>query len=563
MARGIIGLRAELAGGHATREPLMNAERRDYFEYVRQPLPAPPAGPVNAWITCCGAHLGQQREALCWVDLQRQVHRYTFEQLDAWSAQFAHLLVARGLKPGNVVAGLLPRRLELLIVILGTWRAGCVYQPLFTAFGPKALEHRLSSSGAKLVVCSLDQRPKLDQIAAAPPVLTLGGEGEQDFWQAMEGLPTTFEPVPLTGDDPFLIMFTSGTVGAAKGLLVPLRGLQVMAAYMREALDLREEDVFWNIADPGWAYGLYYGVIGPLALGHSTTFHEGPFTVDSCYRTIAELGVTNLTGAPTAYRMLMAAGEAAAAPIKGRLRVVSSAGEPLNPEVIRWFDKALGVVIHDHYGQTETGMILCNHHGLVHPVRPGSAGYPLRGFRLEVLDEAGQPQPVGKPGMLAVHIADSPALFFTGYLHTDRQPFKDGWYLTGDTVERNEDGSIAFVGRSDDVITSAGYRIGPFDVESCLLEHPEVIEAAVVGKPDPERTELVKAYVVLRQGASASDALAEELAQYVKKRLSAHAYPREIEFVDELPKTPSGKIQRFLLRNQAKAEAEQAARPAG
>jgi len=535
---------------------------RDYFEHVRQLQPAPAPGPVNAWITCCGAHLGQQREALCWVDLQRSVHRYTFEQLDAWSAQFAHLLTARGVLAGEVVAGLLPRRLELLIVILGTWRAGGVYQPLFTAFGPKSLEHRLSSSDAKLVVSSPDQRPKLDQIAAPPPVLTLDAGNEEDFWRALEGLPTAFEPVPLTREDPCMIMFTSGTVGAPKGLKVPLHGLDVMATYMREAVDLRQDDVLWNIADPGWAYGLYYGIAGPLALGHSTTFHEGAFTVASCYRTIAELGVTNLMGAPTAYRMLMAAGDAPAAAVKGQLRAVSSAGEPLNPEVIRWFDKALGTLIHDHYGQTETGMTLCNHHALAHPVQAGSAGYPLPGYRLEVLGEDGRPQPVGTPGMLAVHLADSPALFFRGYWQAERQPFKDGWYLTGDTVERNADGSIAFVGRSDDVITSAGYRIGPFDVESCLLEHADVVEAAVVGKPDPERMELVKAYVVLRQGAAGNDALAAELSQYVKQRLSAHAYPREIAFVSELPKTPSGKIQRFLLRNQARAEAEQAAHPA-
>jgi acetyl-CoA synthetase len=298
-----------------------------------------------------------------------------------------------------------------------------------------------------------------------------------------------------------------------------------------------------------------------LQLGIATTFYEGAFNAKSTYDIIERLGVTSLAGSPTAYRLLMAEGPEAAARVKGRLRVVSSAGEPLNPEVIRWFDKALGTLIHDHYGQTETGMTLCNHHALRHPVQAGSAGYALPGYRLEVLGEDGQPQPVGTPGVLAVHIADSPALFFRGYWQTERQPFTDGWYLTGDTVERNEDGSIAFVGRSDDVITSAGYRIGPFDVESCLLEHADVVEAGVVGKPDPERLERVKAYVVLRDGVTGSDALASELAQYVKRRLSAHAYPREIAFVSELPKTPSGKIQRFLLRSQAKAEVEQAAPP--
>jgi len=534
----------------------MSTTTRDYFEHLRTLDTTPAPGPVNAWQTCVGAHLGQQREALCWIDLQRVVRRYTFEQLDAWSAQFAHLLLSLGVGPGEVVAGLLPRRLELLIVVLGTWRLGAVYQPLFTAFGPKSLEHRLSSSGASLVVASADQRPKLDEVPDHPPVLTLGSGDAEDFWAALEGLPQAFDPVARDREDPCMVMFTSGTAGAAKGLLVPLHALDAIATYMREAVDVREDDVLWNIADPGWAYGLYYGITGPLALGHSVTFHEGPFTVESCYRTIAELGVTNLMGAPTAYRMLMAAGDAAAAPVKGQLRAVSSAGEPLNPEVIRWFDKALGTVIHDHYGQTETGMTLCNHHALAHPVQAGSAGYPLPGYRLDVLSEDGQPQPVGVPGMLAVHIADSPALFFRGYWKAQVQPFKDGWYLTGDTVERNADGSIAFVGRSDDVITSAGYRIGPFDVESCLLEHPDVVEAGVVGKPDPERRELVKAYVVLRPGVEGSDALATELAGYVKKRLSAHAYPREIAFVAELPKTPSGKIQRFLLRHQAGAEVE-------
>jgi acetyl-CoA synthetase len=536
----------------------MDRPIRDYFEHVRTLDFVPAPGPRNAWQTCIGAHLGAQREALCWIDTQRVVRRYTFEQLDSWSAQFAQLLRARGIGPGAVVAGLLPRRLELLIVVLGTWRAGAVYQPLFTAFGPKALEHRLAASGAALVVCSAEQRPKLDEVAAAPPILTLGSDDGEDFWAALEGQPQTFDPVPRRREDPCMIMFTSGTTGAAKALRVPLHALDAIATYMRDAVDLRPDDVLWNIADPGWAYGLYYGIAGPLALGHSVTFHEGPFTVDSCYRTIAELGVTNLMGAPTAYRMLMAAGDAAAAPVKGRLRVVSSAGEPLNPEVIRWFDQALGTVIHDHYGQTETGMTLCNHHALAHPVQPGSAGFPLPGYRLEVLSDDGQPQPVGVPGMLAVHVDDSPALFFRGYENTEAQPFKDGWYLTGDTVERNADGSIAFVGRSDDVITSSGYRIGPFDVESCLLEHPDVVEAAAVGKPDPERFERVKAYVVLRPGVAGDEALAAALAQHVKIRLSAHAYPREIAFVDELPKTPSGKIQRFLLRNQARAEAETA-----
>ena len=213
----------------------MDRPIRDYFEHVRTLDFVPAPGPRNAWQTCIGAHLGAQREALCWIDTQRVVRRYTFEQLDTWSAQFAQLLRARGIGPGAVVAGLLPRRLELLIVVLGTWRAGAVYQPLFTAFGPKALEHRLAASGAALVVCSAEQRPKLDEVAAAPPILTLGSGDGEDFWAALEGQPQAFDPVPRRREDPCMIMFTSGTTGAAKALRVPLHALDAIATYMRDA----------------------------------------------------------------------------------------------------------------------------------------------------------------------------------------------------------------------------------------------------------------------------------------------------------------------------------------
>jgi acetyl-CoA synthetase len=305
--------------------------------------------------------------------------------------------------------------------------------------------------------------------------------------------------------------------------------------------------VFWNIADPGWAYGLYYAATGPLLLGHATMFYDGPFTVDSTYRLVRKHRVTNLAGSPTAFRLLIAAGEEAAAPLRGQLRVVGSAGETLNPEVVRWFAKNLDAPIHDQYGQTEVGMVLCNHHGLSHPVHPGSAGFPMPGFRLAVVDDEGRAVPAGTPGILAVD-RGSPLFWFPGYWQ-QANPAGD-YHLTGDTVELNTDGSISFVGRSDDIITSSGYRIGPYDVESALIEHPAVAEAAVVGRPDPQRTELVKAFVVLRPEFGATPALAEELQSLVKTRLAAHAYPREIEFIAEIPKTPSGKIQRFILRNQ-------------
>jgi acetyl-CoA synthetase len=324
---------------------------------------------------------------------------------------------------------------------------------------------------------------------------------------------------------------------------------------MRDAVDLRPEDRFWNIADPGWAYGLYYAVTGPLMMGLTTTFYDGPFTAESTYRIIETHGITNLAGSPTAFRLLIAAGAEAASRVKGQLRAVSSAGEPLNPEVIRWFEEHLAAPIHDHYGQTELGMVVNNHHRLRHTVHLGSAGLAMPGYRVAVLDDEGHELPPHRQGELAIDIARSPLLFFHGYWQQPTPAIGGGYYRTGDTVELEPDGCISFVGRADDVITSSGYRIGPFDVESALIEHPAVIEAAVIGKPDRERTEIVKAYVVLSDNFEASDALAEDLCQYVKRRLSAHAYPREIAFVKSLPKTPSGKLQRFILRNSEAAAA--------
>lgn len=501
---------------------------------------------LNACVECCDRHASTDAIALRWVGRDGARANWTFAQLRDAAARFASHLRDSGIRPGDCVAGLLPRTPELLVTILGTWRLGAVYQPLFTAFGPKAIEHRIRNAGSRLVVTDLVNRPKLDAVEDAPPILTVG----DDFWPTLEKHPAEFSPVMRRGDDPFLLMFTSGTTGPAKPLSVPLKAIVPFVGYMRDAVDLRSQDTFWNLADPGWAYGLYYAVTGPLAMGHATTFHDGPFTVQSTYQIIKELGITNIAGSPTAYRMLLAARGEVEAALKGRLRVASSAGEPLTPEVIRWFSECLRCPIHDHYGQTELGMVLCNHHGLRHPVSLGMAGFATPGHRVVVLNDAHQELAAGQPGMLAIDTERSPLFWFSGYQGTDRQPFAGPYYLSGDTVAINEDGSIGFVGRADDVITTSGYRVGPFDVESALIEHPAVVEAAVIGKPDAERTELIKAFVVLQSGWKADDVLADELRQHVRKRLSAHAYPREIEFVPDLPKTPSGKIQRFLLRRQ-------------
>ena len=520
---------------------------------------------LNACVECCDRHALPGRIALFWEGRDGSSAAYTFSELQDKAARFANFLLAQGVRRGDKVAALLPRNVELLITLFATWRIGAVYQPLFTAFGPKAIEHRLGSSGAKLVVTDAVNREKLSEVVDCPAVVTVGGlkgqgivRGDFSFWAELGNHPAGCEPVLLTGEEPFLLMFTSGTTGPAKPLEVPLKAIVAFQNYTRDAVDLRPDDAFWNVADPGWAYGLYFGITGPLGMGHPITFYDGPFTVESTCRIIEKYGITNLTGSPTAYRLLIAAGEAFASKVKGRLRVVSSAGEPLNPEVIRWFADNLGVTILDHYGQTEMGMVLCNHHGLEHPVHIGSAGFASPGHRIVVLDEQHRELDIGQPGILALDRSQSPMFWFNGYQGLETKAFVGQYYLSGDTVELNADGSISFVGRSDDVITTSGYRVGPFDVESALVEHPAVVEAAVVGKPCPERTEVVKAFVVLGARYCAEPQLAEELRLHVRKRLAAHAYPREIEFVDELPKTPSGKLQRFILRNQEIAKAQAA-----
>ncbi|WP_286978212.1 acyl-CoA synthetase [Pseudomonas sp.] len=540
------------------------AKSFDFRRAAEQSLAGTPDS-LNACIECCDRHALPGRIALFWEGRDGSSASYTFDYLQEQAARFANFLHSQGVTAGDCVSGMLPRNVELLITILGTWRLGAVYQPLFTAFGPKAIEHRVNTAGSKFIVTDAANRSKLDEVESAAQCITVSGakgvgiaRGDFSFWAELERQPDTFAPVMRTAEDPFLMMFTSGTTGLAKPVPVPLKAILAFTHYMRDAMGLRAEDAFWNVADPGWAYGLYYAVTGPLAMGHPTLFYEGAFTVESTCRVIRKYRITNLAGSPTAYRLLLAAKAEVEPLLKGRLRAVSSAGEPLTPEVIRWFADGLQTTIHDHYGQTELGMVLCNHHGYEHPVRIGAAGYAVPGHRVVVVDEACNELPVGQPGNLAVDMSQSPLFWFPGYQGMNTKAFAGKYYLSGDTVELNDDGSISFVGRADDVITTSGYRVGPFDVESALIEHPAVIEAAVIGKPDPERTEVVKAFVVLHAQYRADATLSEELQQYVRKRLSAHAYPREIEFVSELPKTPSGKIQRFLLRNQEIAKAQTA-----
>lgn len=512
----------------------------------------------------CDRWADGDRVALNYEGASRPASSHTFAELQRRSAQFANLLKARGIGKGDRVACLLPRTPELMVVVLGALRAGAVYQPLFTAFGGGAIEYRVTQAQTKLLITDPDNIAKLDDVNGCPPVLLFNraaADGKYadlaDFEEEMAGQSEAFEPVRIGADDPFLQMFTSGTVGKAKGVAVPARALLSFYVYMRFAIGLRPEDTYWNVADPGWAYGLYYAVVGPMLLGNTTHFNENAFTPETTYDMLRKYKITNLAAAPTAYRLLMANDDILGADDKFDLRVASSAGEPLNPEVIGWVDRRLGCPVMDHYGQTETGMTACNHHDLEQRiVRVGSMGFSMPGHRVVALDNDLNEVGEGETGELAVDMENSPLFFFPGYTWGEKNPFRGKYYLTGDVVISHGDGSHSFNGRDDDIITTAGYRVGPSDVESTLLEHEAVAESGVIGKPDLERGAIIKAYVVIKPQFDASDELAAELKTHVRSRLSTHAFPREIEFVEELPKTPSGKIQRFILRNRAKDEAD-------
>ncbi len=509
-----------------------------------------------------------EKVALFYEDADGQAFKWTFRELQDLSSKMAGFLKSIGVQKGDRVAALLPKVPELLITTLAVWRLGAVYVPLFTAFGPDAVDYRVSDSDTRIVVTNAAQRPKLSETPSYTDgkikVITIADvrgqgveKGDYSFWHELEKATPVEKPTPVTGDDLMIMLYTSGTTGSPKGVEVPVKALAAFQAYMEFGLDIREDDMYWNMADPGWAYGLYYNVVGPLLMGKATLFFNASFSPAEIFRILGKYRVTNFASAPTAYRALKAAGDKVVKQFPLHLRVASSAGEPLNPEVIEWSQKLWGIPIHDHFGQTELGMVANNHHrsDLQRPIKMGSMGHSMPGFRMVVVDMEGVELEPGKEGVLAVDVANSPLFWFRGYWRaanrTQEKFVGNGRYcVAGDTVSMDTDGYFSFSGRSDDIILCAGYRIGPFEVESALMKHPAVAEAAVVGKPDELRGETIKAFVALKPGIVASEPLADELKAFVKKHLAAHQYPREVEFVEQLPKTPSGKIQRFLLRKQ-------------
>ncbi|MEU4840174.1 AMP-binding protein [Nocardia testacea] len=488
----------------------------------------------------------------------------TYGELRARSERFAAALAGLGVGAGDQVATLMAKSVDLVVVLLGIWRRGAVHVPLFTAFAPPAIAFRLQASGASVVIADPDQVGKLapgDDMPAEPPWRTIvTGTADAPGALRMDELPAAgagTEPPAVVGGDGLLVqLFTSGTTGTPKGVPIPVRALASFHAYQEFALDVRPGDVFWNAADPGWAYGLYYAILGPLASGTRSLLLHAGFSPELTWQVLERFGVTNFAAAPTVYRALRAAEPGN--PV--RLRRASSAGEPLTPEVVAWSAEHLGVAVRDHYGQTEHGMVICNawHDDLDAPAPAGSMGRPLPGWACAVLaDDADTEAPTGELGRIAIDTERSALLWFLGYLDAPEQTAQrftaDGrWYLTGDAGSRDADGYFHFSARDDDVIIMSGYRIGPFDVESVLVLHDQVAEAAVVGLPDELRGEVLEAFVVLRGDTPGTPELEAQLQTLVKQKFAAHAYPRRVHFVSMLPKTPSGKVQRFLLRQQGR-----------
>ncbi|WP_019925371.1 AMP-binding protein [Nocardia sp. BMG111209] len=474
----------------------------------------------------------------------------TYGQLAESSRRFATVLARRGIGPGDRVATLMGKSADLLTVLVGIWRVGAVHVPLFTAFAEAAVTDRLRRAGTRLVIGDADQ---LDKIGAGDWEVLETGAAAAELAGAEEWEPGS---VAVGGDGPLVHMFTSGTTGSPKGVVHPVRYLSGWHSYLEFALGVGEGSRYWCAADPGWAYGLYAAIAAPLAAGVPTILLRGGFSADTTVEVLSRLRVTHFAAAPTVYRALRNSGRIR----HGELNIacMSSAGEPLTPEVNAWATGALGGRVHDHYGQTEVGMPIGFPHdaSVAVPVTDNAMGVALPGWSVTVLDpDRDEPVAPGAVGRLAIVVPDSPHMTFTAYADGDDHGRFVGagrYYLTGDTASIDATGVARFSARDDDVIIMAGYRIGPFDVESVLAQHPSVAECAVIAAPDEARGEVVEAFVVT---AADSPVSPEELQQWVKDRYAAHAYPRRIHFVPDLPKTPSGKIQRAELRRQRRAEA--------
>ncbi|MFQ5554273.1 MAG: acyl-CoA synthetase [Acidimicrobiia bacterium] len=488
------------------------------------------------------------------------VHRLTFAEVMGAADAAAAVLADLGVAKGDRIFVMLPRVAEWYAVLLGAWKLGAVPMPGTTLLTARDIEYRVAAAEAVVAVTDGDGAARVDDAAGACPslrhLLLVGGEREAwtDLGSAMRSAGgRDVEPAGTMADDPLLIYFTSGTTAHPKMVLHTHAsygiGHEITARFWH---DLTADDVHWTVSDTGWAKAAWGKLFGQWRLGAAIVMWniEGKPDFDRMLHMIGELGVTSFCAPPTLYRAFaqMDLTHYDWTP----LRHCTSAGEPLNPEVISVWKKATGLDIYDGYGQTETVNIVANYPCL--PVKAGSMGKPTPGFDVAIVDDDGNVLPTNAEGQIAIRTDPRPVGLFREYWRDperNEEVFRNGWYYTGDRAYEDEDGYIWFVGRADDVILSAAYRIGPFEVESAVLEHDAVAEAAVVGMPDPDRGQIVKAFVILAPGFEPSRTLAREIQDHVKRVTAPYKYPREVEFVAELPKTISGKIRRVELRGEA------------
>jgi acetyl-CoA synthetase len=499
----------------------------------------------------------KNKVALYYKDSSRD-EKYTFKEMMEWSNKAGNVLKqAADVEKGDRVFVFMPRSPELYFTVLGAIKLGAIVGPLFEAFMEGAVRDRLLDSEAKVLVTTpqLLERVPLEDLPALKHIVLVGeniveNESFIDFNSRLKEASKHLEIEWVTREDGLILHYTSGSTGKPKGVLHVHNAMIQHYQTAKWVLDLNEEDVYWCTADPGWVTGTAYGIFGPWLVGASNVIVGGRFSPEAWYDTIENFGVTVWYSAPTAFRMLMGAGDEVVKKFDLRsLRHILSVGEPLNPEVVRWGVKVFNLRIHDTWWMTETGgQLICNYPSM--EVKPGSMGKPIPGVTAAIVDDQGNELPPNRMGNLAIK-KGWPSMMYTIWNNKEKYEsyFMPGdWYVSGDSAYMDEDGYFWFQGRVDDVIMTSGERVGPFEVESKLVEHPAIAEAGVIGKPDPVRGEIIKAFVALRHGYEESDELKEEIRTFVKKGLAAHAAPREIEFKDKLPKTRSGKIMRRVLK---------------
>ncbi|CAM3762354.1 acetate--CoA ligase [Mesobacillus zeae] len=484
--------------------------------------------------------------------------KYTFKEMKEMTNKAGNVLKSHGdVEKGDRVFIFMPRSPELYFAVLGAIKLGAIVGPLFEAFMEGAVRDRLLDSEAKVLVTTpeLLGRVPVDELPDLKHIFLVGTEIEEsdsiiDFNQKLEEASRDLKIEWVDRTDGMVLHYTSGSTGKPKGVLHEHNAMIQQYQTAKWVLDLKEEDVYWCTADPGWVTGTSYGIFGPWLAGASNVIIGGRFNPETWYKMIEDYGVSVWYSAPTAFRMLMGAGDEIVKKYKlGSLRHILSVGEPLNPEVVRWGMKVFHLRIHDTWWMTETGaQLICNYPCM--EIKPGSMGKPIPGVQASIVDDQGSELPPYRMGNLAIK-KGWPSMMNAIWKNEQKYEsyFMPGdWYVSGDSAYIDEDGYFWFQGRIDDVIMTSGERVGPFEVESKLVEHPAVAEAGVIGKPDPVRGEIIKAFIALRDGYEQSDELKEEIRQFVKKGLAAHAAPREIDFRDKLPKTRSGKIMRRVLK---------------